>query len=126
MQDLQQVAVHFPSLCFAMSCVVVGSKEAPVFTITQRCLCVYDFPFCRVDLVKCESLFELSYNATREEKDAEVKCYPSKRPVGNLDCQVKRTSAESGTKKLDSSPLPELDWNTTTNLPILPPFSIAV
>jgi len=32
----EQVAMHFPSLCFAMSRVEVDSKEAPVLTISQH------------------------------------------------------------------------------------------
>ena len=177
----EQVAVCFPRLCFAMSRVVVDSKEAPVLTITQRRLCVHAphgmvpriqdfvqykeysvhvmmrlwrrqsfegvddiialcnaigegsqykfrpgigpelyikkyyeiiwfhtkgarrtvFSFRHVDSVKCELLFELSHNVTKEEKDAEeVKCYPCKGLVRNLDHQVKRTLSETPARKL--------------------------
>ena len=59
-----------------------------------------DFPFCRVDSVKCDLLFELAHNATKEEKDAvEVKCYSCKRLVRDLERQIKRTTAETPTRK---------------------------
>jgi len=70
-----------------------------------------NFLFHHVDSVKCDLLFELAHNATREEKDAvEVKCYHCKRLVGYLNYQKKRTSQKPQQEKLrDSTPLPKLD-----------------
>ena len=79
-------------------------KYYEIIRFHTKSACRTDFPFRRVDLVKCELLFELSHNATKEEKDAEeVKCYPCKRLVGNLDRQVKRTLAETPTRKLNKT-----------------------
>jgi len=174
----EQVAMHFPNLCFAMSRVTVDSKEAPVLTISQRRLSICpphgmvsriqgfvqyeeysvhvmmrlwrrqsfentndiialckiidgsshykycpgidhnlylkeyheviqfhsksiqytNFPF--LDSPKCDLLFELAHNATREEKDAaEVKCYKCKHLVGYLNRQKKGTAEETPTRK---------------------------
>ena len=59
-----------------------------------------DFPFHRVHSVKCDLLFELARNATKEEKDAkEVKCYPCKDLVRHLERQKTRTLKETPTRK---------------------------
>ena len=60
---------------------------------------VTEFPFFHVDSVNCKLLFKLAHNATREEKDAkEVKCYPCKRLVTDLEHQKRWTSAETPTR----------------------------
>ena len=59
-----------------------------------------EFPFTRVDSVNCKLLFQLAHNATAEEKSsAEVKCYPCKRLVSDLERQKRRTSEETPTRK---------------------------
>ena len=71
-----------------------------VFRFHSKSVRYTNFPFLRVDSPKCDLLFELAHNATREEKDAvEVKCYQCKRVVGYLNRQRKRTLEETPTRK---------------------------
>jgi len=58
-------------------------------------------PFARVDSVNCRWWFQLASNATSEEKSAkEVLCSACKRLVTDLNCQRRRTLAESPERKL--------------------------
>ena len=59
-----------------------------------------EFPFYRVDSVKCLMWFKLAHNATASEKAAlEVRCMYCKRLVTDLECQKRRTVAESPSRK---------------------------
>ena len=59
-------------------------------------------PFARVDSVNCKLWFQLASNATSAEKRSkEVRCSACKRLVTDLDCQRRRTLAESPTRKLN-------------------------
>ena len=58
-------------------------------------------PFVRVDSVNCKLWFTSANNATIAEKSSrEVRCSACKRLVTNLDCQRRRTLAESPSRKL--------------------------
>ena len=60
-----------------------------------------EFPFHRVDSQKCQLLFELSHNATATEKvSSELRCYPCKRLITDLEHQKRKTSAETPTRKI--------------------------
>ena len=60
-----------------------------------------EFPFQRVDSVKCKLLFELARNASKEQKDSqEVRCGPCTRLVTDLEHQKRRTAAETPTRKV--------------------------
>ena len=60
-----------------------------------------EFPFKRIDSVNCKLLFQLAHNATAEEKSLkEVKCYPCKRLVFDLEHQKRRTALETPTRKV--------------------------
>ena len=60
-----------------------------------------EFPVARVDSVNCLQWFKLAPNATRNEKAAtEVRCKSCKRLVLDLDCQKRRTIAESPSRKV--------------------------
>ena len=59
------------------------------------------FPFHHVDSQKCKLLFEVSHNATATEKaSSELRCYPCKRLVTDLEHQKRKTSAETPTRKI--------------------------
>ena len=58
-------------------------------------------PIARVDSVNCRRWFQLGSNATSPEKSArEVLCSACKRLVTDLNCQRRRTLAESPQRKL--------------------------
>ena len=58
-------------------------------------------PFARVDPVNCKLWFTLASNASSAEKSSsEVQCSACKRLVTDLNCQRRRTLAESPTRKL--------------------------
>ena len=58
-------------------------------------------PFARVDSVNCKLWFQLASNATSAEKSAkEVQCSACKRLVTDLNCQRRRTLAESPGRKM--------------------------
>ena len=60
-----------------------------------------EFPFQRVDSVKCKLLFELACNASKEQKySEEVRCRPCARLVTDLEHQKRRTAAETPTRKV--------------------------
>ena len=62
---------------------------------------ITEFPFKRIDSVNCTLLFQLAHNTTAEEKSLkEVKCYPCKRLVSNLEHQKRRTASETPTRKV--------------------------
>ena len=59
-----------------------------------------DFPFLQVDSKTCQLFFEVAHNATAAEKEAsELKCYPCKRLVNNLEHQKRQTAKETPTRK---------------------------
>jgi len=59
------------------------------------------FPYQRVDSARCLLWFKVARNATLAEKSAsEVMCSACKRLKANLDWQLKRTRAESPTRKI--------------------------
>ena len=58
-------------------------------------------PFARIDSVNCKLWHTLASNATSAEKScSEVRCSACKRLVTDLDCQRRRTLAESPGRKL--------------------------
>ena len=58
-------------------------------------------PFARVDSVKCKLWFLVAHNASEAEKKAkEVRCAACKRMITDLNCQKRRTVAESPCRKL--------------------------
>ena len=60
-----------------------------------------EFPFQRVDSNNCQLFFELSHNATKTEKDANVlKCCACKHLITDLNHHKKRTNAETPTRKI--------------------------
>ena len=60
-----------------------------------------EFPFARVDSVNCLLWFKLAANATAVEKSLkEVKCRHCKCLVLDLECQKRRTTAESPIRKI--------------------------
>ena len=64
-------------------------------------VCRIEFPFARVDSVNCLHWFKLAANATAVEKSSkEVKCIHCKRLVLDLECQKRRTTAESSMRKI--------------------------
>jgi len=59
------------------------------------------FPYQRVDSVRCQLWFKIARNASLAEKAAsEVMCSACKRLKADLEHQLKRTRAESPTRKL--------------------------
>lgn len=62
---------------------------------------ITEFPFKWIDSVNCTLLFQLAHNATAEEKSLkEVKCYPCKCLVSDLEHQKRRTASETPTRKV--------------------------
>ena len=60
-----------------------------------------NFHFCRVDSHKCQLFFEVTYNATREEKQScELKCYPCKCLFTDLEHQKRKVAKETPTRKI--------------------------
>ena len=60
-----------------------------------------EFPFQRVDSVKCKLLFDLAHNASKEQKDSEeVRCRPCTCLVTDLEHQKRRTTTETPTRKV--------------------------
>jgi len=59
-----------------------------------------EFPFHRVDSQKCRLFFETLHNATAPEKSSELRCYPCKWLVTDLEHQKRKVAAETPTRKL--------------------------
>ena len=69
------------------------------FHIKSVRLC--QFPFMRVDCINCKLWFIPASNISAVEKSAnEVKCPACKRLIHDLNCQKKRTVAESPSRKI--------------------------
>ena len=76
-------------LCPGIDYEVYMKDSYEVIQFHLKSIRLTEFPFCRIDSVKCDLLLELAHNPTKEEKDAlEVKCYPCKCLVRDLERQI--------------------------------------
>ena len=105
-EDLDDLCKRFSSqslykFCPGIDWNVYEQKYHQVIRYHLKSVRYSTFPYQRVDSVKCVVWFKAARNATLAEKSAsEVLCYACKRLKANLDWQLKRTRAESPTRKI--------------------------